>query len=1599
MMFQVPITALPPGRAGFSWGVKLFYNSDVYDGTDTAGHLVYTGGWRYGYRYALWQDINPVSCGTDGNGNPLYSTFYRTILVFPDGSHHTLHRYADVADNGDGFSAINYINGAGTSNGCPPVSVPSPITYYTSDGTFIKVVITPGTGWLAYFPDGKVVQEDFTIDPVESIADRNGNQVLIHNYFQDNNPTEVELSTELADPLGRTVTINYNWNAQQDTITQIGSGSQTLTWTVNWRQILGPKYMYDQFTQLQYQAPGVDSVILPSMQEYQFGYDNDNSNDQTGWSDGQLILAIPPTAPATCSRTNLGSNCPRFTYTYAGGQPGINTPHQLTLAQRQHVWQDNVTGTQRTDTWNYSYTDVSTTTTNPDGGIVSTNYYSLAPLTNGPAENYQLKGLVTKIIQPDHSTIERVWQQNVPFDLGQYGPGNPYVKTEFQSVSNGTAPQLASAKDYTYDKNGNVILVDEYPWQTYSTSLTLPSYSTRVRSTVLTYLFPTLAAPATVDQASGYWNPASNPFPATAPLKLSLPVRKEVDDVAGQGPGSVTEFSYDTPGKLLNRFDWDSTRAPSMPGVGSLNSGNSAWHHFTYDSYGNVLTATDPICTTTSYTYASDNLYPTSIIEDDRSVQVGCSPQGAALTRITSVHFDPPTGLELNRTDYNNLSRSTVYDALGRPTSVTDRLGQGGSVLHVAQTFYSDANRRITTCTDLNTAADTAMVSVTQFDQLGRVSLTGQIETANPSPGVCNDTPVSGIITDTRYVTAAGANYTLKSNPYETLGDATMGWTLTVADTLGRVTDVKTYAGSGLPAEFGGSNPVNGTVHTSYTNADRTVTDQAGVTRTSTMDGLGRLQQVTEAGTIQTSYNYDALDNLIGVIQSGMTTPSGCPSGVSRCFAYDSLSRLKSARNPESGSTSYGYDPGGNLISKVDPRFTTTFGIDALGRVTSKSYTDPATPGVNYCYDGQSWSNGQCSGTPSAPSIGRMTQVLSSVSSDVYSYDTLGRVTANSQTTGSTPYSFQYSYNAAGLLTSETYPSQRVVSYAYNPLGRTKTVTGQLGAATTPYAGDTNNPIAYVPHGGISSLKLGNGIVETTTYNAHLQPTSIQAGTLMTLGYTYGTTQNNGNVLSQTITRGSQTWSQTYTYTDGLNRLTGASESGSGTWSQTYAYDNFGNRWLSGSSGLPSPTNQVPNGNWFSGNRVTSSPSGAWTYDNSGNLQAMAGMPGWGFTYDAENRQITAVTASSPTTTYAYDGEGRRVTKNWNGQTTTFVYDAFGNLAAEYGGPARATGTQYLTTDHLGSTRLVTDSGGAAVNCYDYLPFGEEIGSGTAGRTSCFGSGSYPAVGGAANVEFTSKERDAETGLDFFEARYMSAAQGRFASADPEGVGAFASDPQSWNGFAYARNSPLVYTDSTGTVYEFCADQGTCVRYSDPDFITEFLGQNGFRYYAGSGEVWGYAFPNGGWSRIGTARWIEPDLSDLARAVGRGAQLAAPVANFAVAATTAFILGPGGGLLEAVPEVTIGGRVVIGKMVDLAAPHPGENQLDLPNQGSPKANWAQNYSKLRRVMSEGQPIRDASAEPFENGQPGRDTGFLRAERNVLRDRGWTYRDGYWYPPK
>ena len=93
-----------------------------------------------------------------------------------------------------------------------------------------------------------------------------------------------------------------------------------------------------------------------------------------------------------------------------------------------------------------------------------------------------------------------------------------------------------------------------------------------------------------------------------------------------------------------------------------------------------------------------------------------------------------------------------------------------------------------------------------------------------------------------------------------------------------------------------------------------TVTDQAGVTRTTETDALGRLTDVWEApynGNFHTVYTYDAFDDLHTVVQGG---------SHARAFNYDSLKRLINASNPESGTVTYTYDANGNVSTKTDGR-------------------------------------------------------------------------------------------------------------------------------------------------------------------------------------------------------------------------------------------------------------------------------------------------------------------------------------------------------------------------------------------------------------------------------------------------------------------------------------------------------------------------------------------------------------------------------------------------------------------------------------------------------------------------------------------------------
>ena len=169
--------------------------------------------------------------------------------------------------------------------------------------------------------------------------------------------------------------------------------------------------------------------------------------------------------------------------------------------------------------------------------------------------------------------------------------------------------------------------------------------------------------------------------------------------------------------------------------------------------------------------------------------------------------------------------------------------------------------------------------------------------------------------------------------------------TTTAYDALGRVLSV-TAPGSAVSTNC-------------YSGNQTTTTDPAGVQRVTTVDAEGRLVSVTEAGTAVTSYKYDALDDLTAVCQGAAFDSNGnCrASGTrARSFGYDSLKRLTSAQQPESGTTTYTYDNNGNLLTSTNAnQNVVTMGYDVLNRITSKAYTvvsGSATPDVTFCYDG-----------------------------------------------------------------------------------------------------------------------------------------------------------------------------------------------------------------------------------------------------------------------------------------------------------------------------------------------------------------------------------------------------------------------------------------------------------------------------------------------------------------------------------------------------------------------------------------------------------------------------------------------------------------------
>jgi RHS repeat-associated protein len=802
---------------------------------------------------------------------------------------------------------------------------------------------------------------------------------------------------------------------------------------------------------------------------------------------------------------------------------------------------------------------------------------------------------------------------------------------------------------------------------------------------------------------------------------------------------------------------------------------------------------------------------------------------GSPSAFVTHALYDYQSGLvktstdvngQITTYDYNDPSNPLVIDPLDRIRKVT---GPDGGWTSFDYGLGDTADTRyVKTTTVLDETRSVGFY--TFYDGLGR-----NVRSFSPKAGGL------WVVADTQYdgagrVSRVSKPYETNQSPNPAAGVNPAGnWVTTLYDALGRAYKITTADGS--------------VAQTSYYGNTVTVTDAALRKRKIVSDAMGRLTQVVEdPGSLNftTAYKYDVLGNLREVDQG----PEGHPelTHQHRYYAYDSLSRLVLSRNPEqdantdlvlkdaSGttitdpvtgngqwSTKTEYNADGSVKAKTDARgIKIGYSYDGLGRLYQRMYTPtpgktlPAgtyaeTPAVDYYYDG--------AGLTSAPanSLGRLTRVSSSVSEMRYTgFDAVGRVTSSEQVVDGQTYSMpSYVYNLSGSLVSQVYPSGRVVKNDYDNAGKLSVVSGQAaGQAWKPYASDFDYSLTDA--GATSRVKLGNGRWESTIYNKRLQPTTVglgvaQGGTeLMKLDYNYGATDNNGNIKTQTITvptSGASTGfsaTQSYGY-DGLNRLTSAAETSGGqaSWRQTFDYDQFGNRMMIRTGQTPTTPDLVGDDPVIStvNNRVAPRSGELYQYDATGNMTV--DRAGNGYSFDGENMQASYTNAALGQVTsgqYSYDGDGRRVKKVTSAETTVFVYNAFGQMVAEYSTatPQAATPTTYVTSDPLGSPRVSTDNAGQVKARHDYLPFGEELSS-YSGRAN---HAEYRAD--SVRQRFGGYQRDDENGLDYAGARYYASKVGRFTSVDPLMASASTTNPQTFNRYSYALNNPYRYVDPTG---------------------------------------------------------------------------------------------------------------------------------------------------------------------------------------------------------
>jgi RHS repeat-associated protein len=815
-----------------------------------------------------------------------------------------------------------------------------------------------------------------------------------------------------------------------------------------------------------------------------------------------------------------------------------------------------------------------------------------------------------------------------------------------------------------------------------------------------------------------------------------------------------------------------------------------------YDMTGNLVEAGASCCKLKTWSYSSDTGYAYTVSES----------RGNAGQLSTSKTYDRNTGLVKTSIDENNQPIALTYDPSNLrliradyPNGAWSSSEYNDSIypFYVKQTTSLDANRSLSSWSfvdgrgqDFRFRGQTLngyLTSDTEFDIMGRAFRAYNAYT------VTNLTDPRPQDIKFREITQMdGLSRTLRT----TLADQT-------------------------------------SVQASYSGMVATITDQSGKSRRQISDPLGRIIRADEpdaSGNLgdvnspaqPTYYEYDGNNNLVKITQTG----NGATQ--ERLFKFDSLSRLTHEREVEaraslnddgvklkktgSWTSFYKYDTDGLVTYHVDARgVKASFTYDGLNRMKTVTYTGEVgyqTPATTYTYDEERpnyYNKGRLTKVQVAAVAGQETPELT----QVYDFDKAGQIVNHTQSIGNQSYTLHYSFNLAGQMVSEQYPSGKVVNMTIDNFGRTSAVAD----AQRTYL----NGRSFNAQGLPSQISLGNGTTETFSYNDRLQVSSQSllkgAEVLQKYDYAYGqadlaggnvdATKNNGQLgRIESFIGAQKQWSQRFGY-DSLGRLSEAREYKQGdnnqlSYKQKFDFDRFGNLYRKAvnnpTAGQLSPLPFTPIED-ADIDRTKNRLATNTVYDEAGNVVADNLFRNSGFSYDGNGRQTKVTRANTPDALTIYDALGNRVATKIYDVWRYMVYDAFGKLVAEYGAQSEeAGGVKYIQQDSLGSVRTVTNNNGFVVSRTDYQAFGEEIGLGVGLRSVEQGYTGDKAT----KLGYAMTESDEASGLNHTLFRKNEPRAGRWTSPDPYRGSMSLLNPQSFNRYSYAANQPTNFVDPSG---------------------------------------------------------------------------------------------------------------------------------------------------------------------------------------------------------